>query len=169
MIRFLEISANALMRLCIALALLLAFTVSAFAQDTTVTLGWGDLAGALLITFLPIAGVALLGLILSLPAIKQHLSKERTEQLEQLAERALGYAALQIADKLKGQTLTIEIQNELARKAAQYAIDHGSKAILDFAGGNAVLQDKMKARLLTSPAVNAAMQGGAPAMAQPVK
>ncbi len=150
-------------------AFVVAFTVSAFAQDNTVTLGWGDLVGALLITFLPIAGVALLGLILGLPAIKQHLSKERTEQLEQLAERALGYAALQIADKLKGQTLTIEIQNELARKAAQYAIDHGSKAILDFAGGNAVLQDKMKARLLTSPAVNAAMQGGAPAMAQPVK
>jgi hypothetical protein len=127
------------------------------AADTTVTVPWGDLIGQLGVDLLPWAGLALLTVITSLlPApVRAIVAKFRTAQVDQLLERALGYAATRLRDQLQGKELTLDVHSKLVKEATDYAIEHGSKAILDYAG-EVSLPDKVSARVLTSPSVQAA-------------
>lgn len=131
------------------------------AVDTTVHVGWGDLVGQLGVDFLPWAGLALFGIVVGIigkafPIVGAILTTQRTAQVEQLLERALGYAASQLQGALKGKELNVNVKTELVAHALQYALDHGSKALLDFVGGVSALSEKVEARILTSPAVQSA-------------
>jgi hypothetical protein len=137
------------------------FVLAQAAPDTTVHIGFGDIIGQIGIEVVPWAASALVlaitGLVLKFfPAAGALLTTQRTAQVEQLLERALGYAASQLQANLKGRELDVNVKNELIANAVQYAIDHGSKALIDFMGGQSVLADKVEARVLTSPAVQAA-------------
>jgi hypothetical protein len=158
-------------RLLTTTALVLAATPALADASTQVSLGWGDVVSTVLTSYLvPAAGVALAGVLIAiLPApIKVFFDSQRTAQVEQLLERALGYGAAQVAAAVKGQTLTVDVQNKIVQSALQYAIDHGSAALINWMGGaaggtkadNAVIAQKLTARVLTSPAVNAAVNGG---------
>jgi hypothetical protein len=140
--------------------------VVAFAQDasssvasasTVVHFAWGDLIGQIGVDLLPWAGLLLLGMVTSLlPApVRAIIQKYRTAQVDQLLERALGFAAARLQDQLKGQVLTVDLHNQVVAEAAQYAIDHGSKAVLDYAGQQAI-PEKLTARVMTSPSIQAA-------------
>jgi hypothetical protein len=126
-------------------------------SDSTVTFGWGDFIGQLGMQLLPWAGLALLTVITGLlPApVRAIVQKYRTAQVDQLLERALGYAATRLRDQLQGQTLSIDVHSKLVKEATDYAIQQGSKAVLDYAGEISI-PDKLSARVLTSPSVQAA-------------
>jgi hypothetical protein len=134
------------------------------APDTTVHVAWGDLIGQIGVDLLPWAGLALLTVLTSLlPApVRAIVEKFRTAQVDQLLERALGFAASQLQTRLQGQEINVDLHNALVAKAAQYAVDHGSKVVLDYAGTQA-LPEKIAARVLTSPAVQAAQGKLSPA------
>jgi hypothetical protein len=142
----------------------------AFAQtvttpaDTTVHFAWGDLIGQIGVDLLPWAGLALITVLTGLlPApVKAIIQKYRTQQVDQLLERALGYAATRLRGSLSGQELSIDVHSKILKEAVDYAVQHGSKAVLDYAG-EASLPDKLSARILTSPSVQAARGSLSPA------
>jgi hypothetical protein len=158
-------------RLFYTILLTVALTASALAQattDTTVHLGFGDVIAQIGTDVVPWAATALIAIIIGLvakafPAVGAFLTTQRTQQVEQLLERALGFAAAQLQSSLKGKELTVDVKNALVKQAVDYAWQHGSKAILDFIGGRTALPDKVQARLLTSPAVQAAQAPAASA------
>jgi len=165
----LKFALKVLMRLIGALFVLIVFCAVAFAQstDTTVHLGWGDIIGQLGLDLVPwvasLLVAALVGLVAKFfPVAGAILTKERTQAVEQLLERGLGFAASNAQAQLKGKELTVDVKNKLIADAVQYALDHGSRAILDYIGGETALPDKVNARLLTSPAVKAAQIGTQP-------
>jgi hypothetical protein len=136
------------------------------APDTTVHVAWGDIIGQIGVDLLPWAGLALLTMIIGLlPApVRAVIQKFRTAAVDQLLERALGYAAMRLQDQLKGQELTLDVHSRLVKEAADYALEHGSKVVLDFAGERG-LPEKLSARVLTSPSVQAARGAISPAFA----
>jgi hypothetical protein len=153
----------------LAVAIVL-FAVPAFAQavtaaqDTTVHVPWGDLIGQIGVDLLPWAGLALLTVVTSLlPApVRAIVAKFRTAQVDQLLERALGYAATRLRTQISGQELSLDVHSKILKEAVDYAVQHGSKAVLDYAG-EASLPDKLSARILTSPSVQAARGALSPA------
>lgn len=148
-----------LVALSVSLALAQASSSAPVPASTVVSFDWGDFVGRLGSELIPWAVLLVIGVITSLlPApVRAFLNTQRTAQVEQLLEKALGFAAARLSDSVKGQTLTLDVQNELAANALQYALDHGSKAVLDFAGGQAALPQKLVARMPASPSVNAVL------------
>ncbi len=150
-----------MIRLFAAVPAFLLLTVVALAQaaaDTTVHVPYGDVIGQLGLEILPWVGILLLGLVIKiLPApVKAFLTQQRIDQVEQLMERALGFAAANLQAQLKGRELTVDVKNQLVAQAGQYVIDHGSATILDFIGGETAIPEKLAARLMTSPSIQAA-------------
>jgi hypothetical protein len=148
--------------LALAASLVLATTIVVLAQtsslpvpaSTFVSFDWGAALGALGTQLVPWAATALLALVIALlPApVRAFLTTQRTAQVEQLLERALGYGVAQVEDAAKGHPLSVDVKNEVLASAIQYALDHGSKALLDFVQKDAIPQ-KLEARVATSPAV----------------
>ncbi len=146
----------------LSISLLIVSTVVVLAaSDTTVSLGWGDLIGAVGQQLVPWAALGFITLVMAiLPApVKVWFDSKRTAQVEQLLERGLGFAASKLGDTVKGQTLSVDVKNKLISGALQYALDHGSDALIKWMGGEGAVPAKLEARLLTSPSVVAAQVG----------
>lgn len=70
-----------------------------------------------------------------------------TKQVEQLLENALFYA-LEKAGVGREAKLTIDVKNELVATSLSYALNWGSKRLIDWAGGPDGLRAKIEARLI---------------------
>lgn len=130
----------------------IAYTVPTMAQaadDTTVVVPWGDTLAALLLHFQEFLTVTLLGL-LSVVVAKMPswvTAIMGPAKVEQLLTRAIDYAISTTAGAVKGQEVSVQVGNELAAKALRYAIKHGPKWLIDWAGGQEMLAEKIVARI----------------------
>src|SRR4051794_19897080 len=94
----------------LAAALSLACLGAAFAAtaapDTIVSVPWGEWVGQILVDGAGILAVVIMAVLTRfLPAtLRAYLTEQRTQQVEQLLERALGFAAQKIAVNIKGRT-----------------------------------------------------------------
>lgn len=146
---------------CIVLAPILAgLPAAALAADpgTVVSLPWGDwLAAAVSWGGDAIVAVilALLARLLAiLPATVGSLVK--TLQVEQLLARAVDFGINAVAGAAKGRVLTADLGSQVLAEAANYAVQHGPKGIVDWMGGPAALREMILARLSLAPEASAA-------------
>jgi hypothetical protein len=125
------------------------------APDTIVSVPWGDWLATLLGDAAAVLSVVILGVVTRfLPAtLKAWLTAQRTAQVEQLLERALGFAAQKIAIAVKGKVLDVDVHNQMVEDALQYAIDHGPAKLIAWMGGADAIEQKIIARIPTSPSV----------------
>lgn len=125
--------------------------------DTVVAVPWGDWLASILADAAGVLAVVIMAVVTRfLPAsLKAWLTAQRTAQVEQLLERALGYAATKIAASVRGQVLTLDARNRLVADALRYAVEHGPEKLVDWMGGAKGIEEKILARLPTSPSVKA--------------
>lgn len=136
----------------LAVSLVLVLTVTVLAQDTTVTLPWGNWLDAILGQIIMIAGtVATVIVAFALkfvPAtLKAYVDEQRIRQVEQLLQNAIGYGLSAVQGAARGKTLDVNVGNEVVATAAQYAIDNGPGWLINWMGGTSGLRDKIVARL----------------------
>lgn len=142
-----------------AVAILVAFPVSAFAQaaaTTTTTTVVSTPLGDWLASIQPVltdidtalVGVAVAVLLRFLPAgLKAIVSSFLTPQVEQLLANAIGYGINTVVGAEKGKSLDINVGNAVAAQALQYVIDHGPSWLISWAGGATLIEQKIIARL----------------------
>jgi hypothetical protein len=164
MLRNLALAALTAITLTVAICGFIVFGTSVAAAqssiappDTVVTVPWGDWLGPVLMDAAGLLATVIMAVVLRfLPAsLRAWLTAQRTAQLEQLLERALGYAAQKTAVAVQGRTFEVDVHTELLAKGAQYAINNGPKKLIEWAGGEKAIIDKLTARIPTSPSVKA--------------
>lgn len=150
------------MKLLIAAALALAVCSPAFADANTVSAPWGNWVSAgIEQVVLPILAAVLLALLTwaakFLPAsLRAYATTKNTAAVEQLLEKAISFGLKKVAGASAGQSLTLTLGSDVLAQAAQYAIDHGPGWLLDWAGGEDGIRQKILARLDIDPATDGA-------------
>ena len=129
-------------------AALALFAAPALAADTTVTVPFGDyiaFAADLVSKYAAPLVAIILGIAARvLPAaIVDYLAMLR---IEQLLTRAVGYGITAVKGAAEGQTLTVNVGNEVLAQALNYAIKHAPD-VVTWAGGADALREKILARL----------------------
>lgn len=119
---------------------------------TTVSIDWGIFVNLILLELAKPDSVAFTALLAVSAWVVSKLPQPlqwawRLFQIEQLLSKSLQAAMNQTAGAVAGQTLTLDVANEVLAKAAQYAVDNGQKALIEWAGGNKGLHDKLTARV----------------------
>lgn len=74
----------------------------------------------------------------------------RSEQVDALLYRAIGYGVNAVAGASREKELTVTIANDVLREAARYAVEHAPKLVA-WAGGEAAIREKILARLVVEP------------------
>ena len=133
-----------------ALALL---TCPALAQqaaaDTTVTVPWGAMLAGILVQAQAGLTALLLGalsaLVLKMPGWLQGLIA--TAKVEQVLERAIGYAVATTAGAVQGEALTVDTGNKVVKQAVEYVLTHAPAWLVKWMGGEDKIAQKVIARL----------------------
>lgn len=142
----------------------------AFGQDTgivvavpptDVVFNWGDFLAILLANLAQpdsvawtIFGLAMTWLVTQLPGpLKTAFNVFRVEQL---LSKALAGGINSTRGAVQGQTLNLDVGSEVFAKALQYALDNGSKGLIEWMGGAQGIQQKLIARLPADETVDGA-------------
>ena len=140
--------------LLLFIAGLLACTVPGFAAatDTTVTFPVGEwiatLSSLAASIAYPLAAIVVAWAGRVLPsALTGYLGMIRVDQL---LERAIGYGLTAVKGAAAGQTLTVDVGNQVLAAALRYAIDHAPH-LVQWAGGEAAIKAKILSRLIVVP------------------
>lgn len=134
------------------------FTSFALAQDVvianenSVTIPYGRWLDILLVNLADPSSVAwtvvagiIAWLLAMLPGPAQVLF--RTFRVEQLLNRAVLAGINATRGAVQDKALTVDVGSEVVAKAANYAIDHGSKHLIEWMGGVEGVQEKVLARV----------------------
>ncbi len=136
------------LRLALAGSVLLALAAPAYAQDATSTvlsIPWGDWLSDAASTLIMVIGAVVAWGLRQLPA--RILSIVQTAQLDQLLLKGIDFAINRTAGASKGREMKVDVANEVLATALRYAIEHGPKWMIKWAGGELALRDKIIARL----------------------
>lgn len=130
----------------------IAVSTAALAADTTVTIPYGDWIGSASGVIASVVGLgvaALVGFAVKfLPAPLKALATEKNiNAVDQLLYRAVDFGVAKAAEAAKGKEIDFDLRNEALAHAAQYALDHGAKALVDWAGGAAGIEEKLFSRM----------------------
>ena len=142
-------------RLAFAVAALFAVAFSvmpALAQavsDTQVQIPIGDWIGHVAGFVASITAALIAWGLRQLPA--QYVAIAKTARLDQLLERAITYACNATRDATRDKVLSVDVGNEVLKKALDFAVQHGSGSLIAWAGGEAALRAKIIARLDVAP------------------
>jgi hypothetical protein len=115
------------------------------AHDTTVTIPVGTIASGLLGFIQGIIPLAIPGILALIPM--PFLPLVKMFRIDQLLANALNYAFKQAIDKVKDQNITVDVQNQIVADASKYVLSHGPTALIKWAGGEAMIKEKLEARL----------------------
>lgn len=126
------------------------------AADTKVSVPWGDWVGQVLGLAASIIAVVLGGILTwaarLLPAwLRAFVTKERTDQVEQLLQHAIDWGLNAVAGAARGQTLEVNVGSQVVAEAAQYAVDHGPEKLVNWMGGAEGIKEKIIARIPLVP------------------
>jgi hypothetical protein len=140
----------------------LAAVVAASSPDTTVTLGWGDVASQLLGDVAVILAGVVSWALRKLPA--QLYALIVTLRAEQAIDKAIGFATNSVAGAVKGKELTVDVGIPVLAMALKYLCVHLPAWLLSWLGGPAQVAQKIWARLpmaagATTPDFNAIVDG----------
>jgi hypothetical protein len=132
------------------------------AADHTVVIPWGDLVSQAITAYLLPASATVAAAIFAFvtKAVGDRVAALlKTAQVDQLLQKAIEYGANTTAGAVKGQTLKIDVADEVLRKAIQFAIDNAPKWFLPFIGGDEGLRQKLIARMDLGEDASAAKLG----------
>ncbi len=134
----------------VAVMALLLLATPALAQDTTISLPYGDvlaaIAGIVGMVLVILIGVALNFLVKFLPPWAQAvITKAQIDKIQALAADAVEYGVQATAGAVKGKELTINVGNELIANAVQNAIDTWEPKLIDALGSDGVKVEVIKA------------------------
>lgn len=162
------------MRLPLALLIFIALISPAFAQ--TVASSSAEVASVVVVPvggwveqIAPILQDALLALVTglvafalrSLPAaIRTYVTAGITAQVEQIVDKGIDWAVAAVAGATKDKIWSIPVGNAVVAKAVQYVIDHGPAWLITWAGGQAMITQKIIARVGDLLPDNAQVTGG---------
>lgn len=124
----------------------LAFVLLAFpalAQDTTVSLPYGNILAALIglvgIVLVILLGVALRYLVTFLPPWAQAvISQKQLEEIQAYAADAIEFGVQKTQDAVKGKVIDVNVGNEIVAHAAQEFIDTAEAKVVDALGSDGV-------------------------------
>lgn len=128
-------------------AIFLCASTAAFAADVTsiVHIPWGEIVAAIL----PAVQTLIMGGVLYLaatyyPPVYAFL---RTRQAEQLMARGMDFATNAVVGAVKGQTVSVNVGNEVLAEFVAYGLTHGGEWFTQFAGTPAEIAEKGFARI----------------------
>lgn len=130
---------------CLGLLATAALAQAAPASDTLVHIPIGDWIGQGASILLTLAGAVLAFALAKLPA--SIVAMIKTAQVDQLLLKAIDYGINAVAGAEKGKTLDIDVGNAVLEKALQYVIDHAPAWLIQWMGGDAMVREKLVARL----------------------
>jgi len=149
------------MKLALAGLMLLALTLPALAADpTAVSIPWGNWLDAFIAQIiLPILSVLIVSAVAwaakFLPAsLRAYATTKNTAAVEQLLGKAISFGLTKVEGAAAGQTLTVPVGSSVLATSAQYAVDHGPTWLLNWAGGEQGIREKILARLPIEPAAD---------------
>lgn len=142
----------------------LAPSTAAGSTTTTVTtaapavvIPWGDwLDAAINQVVIPLLSVVVLSLITIAGAklapllptwLQGMVNAKNTTALEQLIVPAIATGLKSVGSSVNGETVSIPVQSQAVATAADYAVAHGSAALVKWAGGPEGIKQKIEARL----------------------
>jgi hypothetical protein len=131
---------------------------AAFAQtvieksDTTVEIPIGEWIKAIGEFVMPLVVLAFGWLCRKLPG--QLASILATMRVDQLLEKAIGYAINATAGAMKGKPLSIDVGSEVVEKALQYVVDNGPVVLINWMGGVDGIKQKIIARIDLDPSAS---------------
>lgn len=71
----------------------------------------------------------------------------QTMRADQLLEKAINYGVNAVADATRDKTLSVNVGNAVVAQAAQYAVNRGPGALVNWMGGEAAIKQMIIARL----------------------
>lgn len=122
-----------------------ALAQDAVALDDAVVIPWGQWLAAIAAFIAANAAAFVAALFRHLP--EQWAATGRTARVDQLLERAISYGCNTVAGASRDKAMTVAVANDVIEQAAEFALGHGPKAILDWLGGEKMLREKIIARL----------------------
>lgn len=122
-----------------------ALAQDAVALDDAVVIPWGQWLAAIAAFIAANAAAFVAALFRHLP--EQWAAAGRTGRVDQLLERAISYGCNMVAGASRDKAMTVAVANDVIEKAAEFALDHGPTAILDWLGGEKMLREKIIARI----------------------
>lgn len=132
--------------------LFLVLCAAVYAQDTNVTVPWGDWLAEVIVIAGQIVALAIGGLLMWAlrflpPTLAAYIKDQQIKQIEQLLGRAVDYGTNAVAGAVRGQELSVAVGSKVVAEAAQYAIDHGPEKLIAWAGGAAAIKEMILARI----------------------
>lgn len=132
-----------------AVILFLAFLAPAMAQDTTITINYGELlqqwSDAILKGALALLTIVWAWLGRAIPS--QIFAIMVSLRAEQFLQKAIEYGINSVRDASKDKKLTVNVGNEVLAKALQFVIDNVPDWIIKWMGGPDAIAEKIWARL----------------------
>lgn len=129
-------------------AFLVAAPILAFADTaatTTVSVPAGQWVSDMAAFAGPLVAALALWMIRKLPA--QVASLLMSMRVDQLLNKAIAYAVNSVRDATHDSPLTVDVGNAVLAEAVQYAINHGPSGLINWMGGEAMIREKILARL----------------------
>jgi len=115
------------------------------AAATTISVPAGDWIAELAAFAGPLVAALALWMIRKLPA--QFASLLMSMRVDQLLNKAIAYAVNSVKDATHDKPLTVDVGNAVLAEAVQYAINHGPTGLINWMGGEAMIREKILARL----------------------
>lgn len=134
-----------------------ATTTTITTAPPAVSIPWGDwldaainqvvipLLGVVVLSLLTIAGARIAPLLPSW--LQGFVNTKNTAALEQLIVPALATGLKSVGSSVDGKAIAVPVQSAAVATAADYAVAHGSAALVKWAGGPDGIRQKIEARL----------------------
>jgi len=132
-------------------------TTTVTTAPPSVSIPWGDwLDAAINQIALPLLSLVVAGLVtvaaakitpLLPPWLRGTVNANNTAALEQLIVPALATGLKSVGADVSGKAIDVPVQSQAVATAADYAVAHGSAALVNWAGGPEGIKQKIAARL----------------------
>lgn len=101
------------------------------------------------------------------PYIGDHQALALQHRANELLDKGIGEAVLHYLPELQARGLTVDVGNVIAARVASYATNHSADLATRMEAFEGSLEEKVKARLIVHPAVQAALALPAPVELHP--
>lgn len=128
---------------------LVALTLPALAQETSISVPWGNAVVFVVNNFgeiiLAVIGLLFARLLAILPKPVGDFLK--TLRVEQILKRAVDFGIQATEGAAKDKTLTVDVGSEVVARALKYVLDHAPDKLIGWMGGVENIKEMILARL----------------------
>jgi hypothetical protein len=117
--------------------------------STSVTLPYGDLVQSIGTALLPLVGTIVIGVLgWSARFLPGSVNAMITAfHVDQLLSNAINFGVNRVLVDTAGKSITVDTHNAVVAAAADYAVNHGAKWLIDYMGGPVMIEQKILARI----------------------